>query len=95
MRTRLSRAPHCVCCGRPRPADPWVLGVDAVVGDRVVAWLCDACAEREGQGEAFVAALRRVFPEADLLGTTISAAGAVRAPLGVTSDQGDAAGGRG
>ena len=72
---------RCMTCGRPRPDERWALGLDALLEEDRVGWLCEGCEARPGRGWAFVDAVRGLYPAAVLLSTTAYAGRLVRAPL--------------
>ncbi len=79
------RMNRCMTCGRSRSDERWALGLDALVEDDRVGWLCEDCEARPGRAWGFVDAVRGLYPAAVLLSTTAYAGHVVQAPL-VLSD---------
>ena len=72
---------RCMTCGRPRPDERWALGLEALLEEDRVGWLCADCEARPGRAWACVDAVRGLYPVALLLSTTAYAGRLVRAPL--------------
>jgi len=72
---------RCMTCGRPRSGEHWALGLEALVEEDRVGWLCEDCEARPGRAWAFVDAVRGLYPAALLLSTTAYAGHVVQAPL--------------
>ena len=81
---------RCMTCGRPRPDERWALGLDALLAEDRIGWLCEDCEARPGRAWAFIDAVRGLYPAAVLLSTTAYADRLVQAPLVVPDP--DAAG---
>ena len=75
------RLTRCMLCGRQRPGDTWALGLEALLGEDRVAWLCEDCEALPGRAWAFVDAVRGLYPEAVIASTTAPAGIVVWAPL--------------
>ena len=60
---------RCMTCGRSRPGEHWALGLEALVEEDRVGWLCEDCEARPGRAWAFVDAVHGLYP-AVLLSTT-------------------------
>ncbi len=72
---------RCMTCGRPRPDERWALGLDALLEEDRVGWLCADCEARPGRAWAFVDAVRGLYPAAVLLSTTAYADRLVQAAV--------------
>jgi hypothetical protein len=72
---------RCMSCGRPRPDERWALGLDALLAEDRVGWLCEDCEARPGRAWGFVDAVRRLYPAAVLLSTTAYAGRVVQAAV--------------
>jgi hypothetical protein len=75
------RMNRCMTCGRPRSDEHWALGLEALVEEDRVGWLCEDCEARPGRAWAFVDAVRGLYPTAVLLSTTTYADRLVQVPL--------------
>ena len=72
---------RCMTCGRPRTGEGWALGLEALVEEDRIGWLCEDCEARPGRAWAFIDAVRGLYPAAVLLSTTAYAGRLVQAPL--------------
>ena len=75
------RLNRCMLCGRRRPGEEWALGLEALLGEDRVAWLCDDCEALPGRAWEFLDAVRSLYPEATIVSTTAPGGTPVRAPL--------------
>ena len=88
------RVHRCAICNRPRRGDTWALGLEALLGEDRVAWLCQDCEALPGRAWAFIDAVRGLYPEAVIASTTAPAGVVTWAPL-VLATEVEAASGRG
>ena len=75
------RMNRCMTCGRPRSDEHWALGLEALVEEDRVGWLCEDCEARPGRAWAFIDAVRGLYPAAMFSSTTAYAERLVQAPL--------------
>jgi hypothetical protein len=72
---------RCMFCNRIRTGEHWALGLDALLEEDRVGWLCDECEARPGRGWEFVDVVRALYPAAVVVSCTAYAERLVRSPL--------------
>ena len=72
---------RCMFCNRRRTGETWALGLEALLDEDRVAWLCDACAAQPGRAWEFVDVVRALYPAATVVSCTAYADRLVRSPL--------------
>ena len=75
------RLKRCMLCNRPRTGETWALGLEALLDEDRVGWLCHACEGLPGCGWAFVDVVRALYPGAVVVSCTRYADRLVRSPL--------------
>ena len=75
------RLKRCMFCNRPRTGETWALGLEALLDEDRVAWLCHACEALPGRGWEFVDVVRALYPAAVVVSCTVYADRLVRSPL--------------
>ena len=61
---------RCMFCNRLRTGETWALGLEALLEEDRVAWLCDACAAQPGRAWEFVDVVRALYPAATVVSCT-------------------------
>ena len=61
---------RCMTCGRPRPDERWALGLDALLEEDRVGWLCADCEARPGRAWEFIDVVRALYPAAVVMSCT-------------------------
>ena len=79
------RLKRCMFCNRPRRGDTWALGLEALVEEDRVAFLCHECEALPGRGWEFIDVVRALYPEAVVVSCAAYADRLVRSQL-VLSD---------
>ena len=74
-------AERCFRCQRPRPAEPWVLGLDVLAEGQRIGWLCADCERIGGEAWNFVDAVTGVRPDVEFASTVPCAHLVIRTPL--------------
>ena len=77
---------RCMFCNRLRTGETWALGLDALLEEDRVGWLCHECEALPGRAWEFVDAVRGLYPEAVIASTTAPAGIVVWAPLVLATD---------
>jgi hypothetical protein len=72
---------RCMFCNRPRTGETWALGLEALLEEDRVGWLCHTCEARPGRGREFVDVVRALYPAAVVVSCTAYAERLVRSPL--------------
>ncbi len=75
------RLKRCMFCNRPRTGETWALGLEALLDEDRVAWLCPECEALPGRGWEFVDVVRALYPAATVVSCTAYADRLVRSPL--------------
>ena len=75
------RLKRCMFCGWPRPGDGLAPGLEALLGEDRVGWLCEACGALPGRAPEFADAVRGLYPGATILTTAAREGWLVRVPL--------------
>ena len=77
---------RCMFCNRLRTGETWALGLEALLDEDRVGWLCDECEGRPGRAWEFIDVVRALYPGATVVSCTAYPDRLVRSPL-VLSDQ--------
>ena len=80
------RLKRCMFCNRPRTGETWALGLEALLEEDRVGWLCHECEAQPGRGWEFIDVVRALYPAATVVSCTAYADRLVRSPL-VLPDQ--------
>ena len=75
------RLKRCMFCNRPRTGEGWALGLDALLEEDRVGWLCHECEGLPGRAWEFVDVVRALYPAATVVSCTAYADRLVRSPL--------------
>ena len=75
------RLRRCMFCNRPRTGETWALGLEALLDEDRVAFLCHACEALPGRAWEFVDVVRALYPAAVVVSCALYADRLVRAPL--------------
>ena len=75
------RLKRCMFCNRPRTGETWALGLEALLEEDRVGWLCHECEALPGRGWEFVDVVRALYPGAVVVSCTLYADRLVRSPL--------------
>ncbi len=75
------RLRRCMFCNRPRTGDTWALGLEALLDEDRVGWLCHACEAQPGRAWEFVDVVRALNPAAMVVSCTAYPDRLVRSPL--------------
>ena len=77
---------RCMFCNRLRTGETWVLGLDALLGEDRVGWLCHECEALPGRAWEFIDVVRALYPAATVVSCTAYPDRLVCSPL-VLSNQ--------
>src|SRR5919199_1197990 len=72
---------RCMFCNRRRTGDTWALGLEALLDEDRVAWLCHECEALPGRGWEFVDVVHALYPAAAVVSCTAYADRLVRSAL--------------
>ena len=72
---------RCFRCQRPRPAEPWVLGLDVMADGQRIGWLCADCERIAGEAWSFVDAATGTRPDVEFASTVPCANLVICSPL--------------
>ncbi len=75
------RLKRCMFCNRPRTGETWALGLDALIEEDRVGWLCHECEAQPGRGCEFVDVVRALYPAATVVSCTAYPDRLMRSPL--------------
>ncbi len=75
------RLKRCMFCNRLRTGETWALGLEALLDEDRVAWLCPECETLPGRGWEFVDVVRALYPAATVVSCTAYADRLVRSLL--------------
>ena len=75
------RLKRCMFCTRPRTGETWALGLEALLDEDRVGWLCHACEAQPGRAWEFVDVVRALYPGAVVVSCTLYADRLVRSAL--------------
>jgi hypothetical protein len=74
-------AERCYRCHRPRPTEPWVLGLDVLADGQRIGWLCADCERIGGEAWNFVDTVTASRPDAEFASTVACANLVISSPL--------------
>ena len=85
------RFKRCMFCNRPPAGETWALGLEALLEEDRVAWLCHEYEGLPGRGWEFVDVVRALYPGAVVVSCTRYADRLVRSPLVLPATESTAA----
>ena len=72
---------RCMFCNRLRTGETWALGLDALLEEDRVGWLCHECEALPGRAWEFIDVVRALYPAATVVSCTANPNRLVRSPL--------------
>ena len=72
---------RCMFCNRLRTGETWALGLEALLEEDRVGWLCHECEAQPGRAWEFIDVVRALYPAAAVVSCTAYPDRLVRSPL--------------
>jgi hypothetical protein len=72
---------RCMFCNRLRTGETWALGLDALLEEDRVGWLCHECEAQPGRAWEFIDVVRALYPAAVVVSCTAYPVRLVCSPL--------------